>query len=126
MMKLGIYLSSTTAGLGSVQTLACTERHDAERKLIVDKGSAQPQSPIHCFIGEMECIQRIIFIFLVASTTCTSAEECQNVKKPDQRSCTYRFQNITIFEIKNLRRANEIICELEGNLSNLRYISTHG
>ena len=74
----------------------------------------------------MESIQRIFFIFLAAATACTSAEECQNVKKPDQRSCAYTFQNITIFEIKNLRRANEIICELEGNLSNLRYTSTHG
>ena len=70
----------------------------------------------------MEPIPKIIFIAIIVITNSYAQEQdCHNVMKPDQKSCTFKFQNISLFEIKNLRRANEIVCEFEGNLSNLRY-----
>ena len=70
----------------------------------------------------MEPIPKIIFIAIIVITnSCAQEQDCQNVMKSDQTSCTFKFQNITLFKIKNLRRANEIVCEFEGNLPNLRY-----
>ena len=70
----------------------------------------------------MDPILKIVFIAIIVITNSYAQEQdCQNVMKSDQTSCTFKFHNITLFEIKNLRRSNEIVCEFEGNLSNLRY-----
>ena len=72
----------------------------------------------------MESILETIFVTMIIFSH-SYAQDCQTIAKPNQKSCTFKFQNITLFEIKNLRRANEIVCEFEGDLSNLRYVYSY-
>ena len=82
-----------------------------------------PHSDIHNLNGKMESILRTI-IALIIFVTHSYAQDCEDLMQPDQRSCTFKFLNSTLFEIKHLRRANEIVCEFEGDLSTLRYTCT--